>query len=253
MPKHKTTSKNLFEKIDANSVMVNKWAVLGVDANAIYCTLCRKPVPINHGGMEQVNQRVRGKTHKFFSDAKFSSSQSQFFKSASSIQLAKPVHIQVTQPEGLWAFKVAEQDWSFRSCDGIDRLFHRMFQSETSEKFTIGCTKMSYVVCHCLGPAILEEISKDIDASVGCIIQLLDETTTAQVKKQCDLLIRYWSEELDEVCTKYITSKMFGHTSAEHLMQLTLAVLVECSLPAEKFANITDVPNKQILAQKVRF
>ena len=56
--------------------MVNKWAVLGVDANAIYCTLCRKPVPINHGGMEQVNQHVRGKTHKFLSDAKFSSSQS---------------------------------------------------------------------------------------------------------------------------------------------------------------------------------
>ena len=43
--------------------MVNKWAVLGVDANAIYFTLCRKPVPINHGGMEQVNQHVRGKAH----------------------------------------------------------------------------------------------------------------------------------------------------------------------------------------------
>ena len=37
---------------------------------------------------------------------------------------------------------------------------------------------------------------------------------------------------------------MFGHTSAEHLMQLTLVVLEECSLVAEKFANIlTDGPN----------
>ena len=69
--------------------MVNKWAVLGVDANAIYCTLCRKPVPINHGGTEQVNQHFLGKTYKYFSDAKFSSSQSRFFKSASSVQLAK--------------------------------------------------------------------------------------------------------------------------------------------------------------------
>ena len=135
MPKHKTILKNLFEKIDANSVMVNKWAVLGVDANAVYCTLCLKPVPINHGGMEQVNHHVRGKTHKSFSDAKF--------------------------------------------------------QSETSEKFTIGCTKMSYVVCHGLGPVVLEEISKDINTSVGCITLLLDETTTAQVKKQCNFLIRY--------------------------------------------------------------
>ena len=76
MSKDKTTSKNLFEKIDANNVMLNKWAVLGVDGNAIYCTLCCKPVPINHGGMAQVNQHVRGKSHKSFSGVKFSSSQS---------------------------------------------------------------------------------------------------------------------------------------------------------------------------------
>ena len=137
MPKHKAMSENLFEKIDDNDLMVNEWTVFGVDANVIYCTLCCKHVPINHGGMEQVNQHVWGKTHKSFSGAKFSSSQSEFFKSASNVQLAKPVHIQVTQAEELWAFKLAEQDWSFRSCDGIDLLFHCMFQSETSEKFAI--------------------------------------------------------------------------------------------------------------------
>ena len=189
MLKYKTTSKNLFEKIDVSNVMLNKWAVLGVDANGIYCTLCYKNVPINHGGMEQVNQHVRGKPNKSFSDAKFSCSQSRFFKSASSVQLAKPVHIQVTQAEGLWAFKLAEQDWSFRSCDAIHHLFHHMFQSETSEKFAIGLTKMSDVVRHGLGPAVLEEIRKDINASVGCSTLLLDETTTAQVKKQCNFLI----------------------------------------------------------------
>ena len=100
------------------------------------------------------------------------------------------------------------------------------------------------VVCHDLGPAVLEEISKDINASVGCITLLLDETATAQVKKQCDFSIQYWSEELDEVWTRYITSKMFVHTLAEHLMQLTLDVLEECSLAVEKIANIsTDGPN----------
>ena len=43
---------------------------------------------------------------------------------------------------------------------------------------------------------------------------------TAQVKEQCDFSIQYWSEELDKVCTRYIRPMMFGHTSAEHLMQL---------------------------------
>ena len=103
---------------------------------------------------------------------------------------------------------------------------------------------MVYIVHHGLDPAVLEEILKDLNASAGCITLLLDETTTAQVKKQCDFLIHYWSEELDEVCTRYITSKMFGHTSAKHLLGLTLDVLEEYSLPAEKVANIsTDGPN----------
>ena len=121
--------------------MVNKWPVLGVDPNASDCTLCCKPVPINHS-LEQVNQHVWDKTHKFFSDAKFSSSQSRFFKSASSVKLAKQVHIQVTHAKQLWAFKLAEQDWSFRSCDGIDPLFHCMFQNETSQKLPIGHARM---------------------------------------------------------------------------------------------------------------
>ena len=63
----------------------------------------------------------------------------------------------MTQAEELWAFKLAEQDWSFRSCDVIDQLFHCMFQNETSEKFAVGYTKISYVVRHGLGPTVLEE------------------------------------------------------------------------------------------------
>ena len=123
MSKHKTTSKNLSDKIDANNAMVNKWTVLEVDANAIDFTLCCELVPINH------------------------SSQSQFFKSASSVKLAKPVHIQVTHRKGLWAFKLAEQDWSFRSCDGIDQLFHCMFQNDTSEKDDIqGCLMLFVMI-----------------------------------------------------------------------------------------------------------
>ena len=123
MSKRKTTSKNLLDKIDANNVMVNKWTVLEVDVNEIDFTLCCEPVPINH------------------------SSQSQFFKSASSVKLAKPVHIQVTHRKGLWAFKLAEQDWSFRSCDGIDQLFHCMFQNDTSEKDDIqGCLMLFVMI-----------------------------------------------------------------------------------------------------------
>ena len=93
-----------------------------------YCKLCCKPVTKNHSSLEQVNHHLWDKMHKIFSDGKFSSLQSRFFKSASSVKLAEPVHIQVTHTKRSWALKLTEQDWSFSSCDGIDQRFHCMFQ-----------------------------------------------------------------------------------------------------------------------------
>ena len=96
-----------------------------------------------------------------------------------------------------------------------------MFQSETSEKFAIGRTMMSYVVHHGLGPAVLEGISKDINTSVGCITLLLDETTTAQLKKQYDFLIQYWSEELfvqDTLHQRCLVIHQLNTSCSLHLM-----------------------------------
>ena len=50
---------------------------------------------------------------------------------------------------------------------------------------------MSYTVRHGLSEVLLSELVDDIKASVGTFTLLLDETTTSQVKKQCDFLIRY--------------------------------------------------------------
>ena len=59
--------------------------------------------------------------------------------------------------------------------------------------------------------------------------------------------MRYWSEKLNEVCTRYVTSKMFGHTSADHLKDLVMEVMDGCDIPVEKFANLsTDGPNINI-------
>ena len=52
---------------------------------------------------------------------------------------------------------------------------------------------MSYIVRHGLSEVLLNEFVDDIKASIGTFTLLLDETTS-QVKKQCNFLIRYWSE-----------------------------------------------------------
>ena len=65
---------------------------------------------------------------------------------------------------------------------------------------------MSYIARHGLSEVLLNELVDDIKASIGTFTLLLDETTTSQIKKQCDVLIRHWSESEDSVVsTRYKT------------------------------------------------
>lgn len=242
MPSRETSVSKLFEQTDTNGVVVGKWAKPHNQQN-IWCTLCAKSVSISSGGMWMVNQHAKGTNHKQLSTARFSDNQPRF--SPSSSTLIKPLNERVLEAEILWAFKVAEEDWSFRSCDNLDKLFGRMFHSEESAKFGMAHTKASYAIRHGLGPEVVKELALDLEQSTAsCYTLMLDETTTAQVKKQCDFIVRFWSDRQDEVCTRYLTSKMFGHTSADHLKDLVMEVVDDCDLPVTRLANIsTDGPN----------
>ena len=74
---------------------------------------------------------------------------------------------------------------------------------------------------------------------IGTITLLLDETTTTQVKKQCDFLVRFWSELEDQVVTRYLTSTFFAHTSADELQKMVLNILKSCEIYTDKFANLS--------------
>ena len=101
-------------------------------------------------------------------------------------------------------------------------------------------TQMSYVVRHGLSEVLLVKLVDDVNNSVGTITLLLDETTTARVTKKCDLLVRYGSEEEDQVITRYLTSTFFAHTSADELQKMVLINTLEsCNITTDKFANLS--------------
>ena len=103
---------------------------------------------------------------------------------------------------------------------------------------------MSYTVRHGLSEVLLSELVDDIKASVGTFTLLLDETTTSQVKKQCDFLICYWSESEDSVSTRYIIQLFFVHTSANDLQEMVNNALESSNISAQKMASLsTDGPN----------
>ena len=98
----------------------------------------------------------------------------------------------VTGAEAMWVFKLAQQNYSLRSCENIPLLFQQMFpDSEVVKKFTMGRAKALYVVSDGLGPLIGKLVCECLSTSKGAFTLLFYETTTTQNWKQMDILIRY--------------------------------------------------------------
>ena len=51
-----------------------------------------------------------------------------------------------------------------------------------------------------------------------------DETVSAQVKKQMDLLVHYWSEESKEIKVTYLATIMLGHAKADTVVHEMLLI-----------------------------
>ena len=93
---------------------------------------------------------------------------------------------------------------------------------------------MSYIDRHVLLSGLLEDLNK----CVGTFTLLLDETATAQAKVY-DFLVRYLSETEDEVITRYLTSTLFAHTSADELQKMVIDILESSQVELEKFAYLS--------------
>ena len=238
----KATGERL-EKLDCNGVTIKNWAKI-YDKSSVWCMLCNKTLAVDHSGIVQVNQHVGSGSHSLKSKTHFSSDQPKFEKIGNNVKFcSKTLQTRYMEAECLWTFKVAKQDWSFCSCDDMNSLFYHM-KCEVSEKFSVGHTKMSYIVRHGLSEVLLNELVDDIKASIGTFTLLLDETTTSQVKKQCDFLICYWSESEDSVSTRYIIQLFFVHTSANDLQEMVNNALESSNISAQKMASLsTDGPN----------
>ena len=88
---------------------------------------------------------------------------------------------------------------------------------DVAKKMTMSRTKASYSITNGLSDLIMEGVCKEVQSTEGGFTLMFDETTTAQGKKQMDLLICFFSEARQVVVTKYVTSFFFGHATGEDL------------------------------------
>ena len=89
-------------------------------------------------------------------------------------------------------FKVPEQDYSLRSCDGVQNFFQTMISDSNNAKgSTMLRQKASYIVFHGLGRLLRKRLVNDTALSEGTFTVMFVETTAVQNKKQTDVSIRY--------------------------------------------------------------
>lgn len=218
--------------------------------------VCDTEFKIDNAG---VLQHAKGKVHKDLvssaldntqpklSITSTSSKQSVASTSAEFNTLKLYVHTdEVLKSEGIWATQVASSNSSFRSCDQIQETFAAMFpDSHIPADIKLSRTKVSYLLSDGMGPHFRQELIKDLCQSGSKCSLHFDETTQAQVKKQMDLGLRYWSFLHNDVWCRYYKSLFFGHAEAEKVSNCIMDNFQEDKLPVSQLTTALgmDGPN----------
>jgi hypothetical protein len=247
--------KSWLDLKDSQGYVLNIWLVQQGDNG--FCTLCQKTVNCSKCGYHQILQHSATAKHKEKSLARFSSKQGHFevvraksnqevLENPGTFILDASFEDKVTKAEVLWAMKTAHSNYTFSSSDGIPALFHEMMPCAISEKFTMSRTKVSYLIKDGLGPYFLQKLCEDIRSFDGYFTLQFDETVNSQVRKQCDLLIRYWSESDGKVAVRFLQALFFGHARGKMVAEKIIETLVreDIRLPLSKLRSIcSDGPN----------
>ena len=129
------------------------------------------------------------------------------------------VQDQVSKAETLWALKTVSENFSFGASDGSPELFQRMFpDSHIAQDMTVSRTKVVYMIGYGLGPYFLQKTIDDILRSPNTYHTIhIDEKITAKVKKQMDVLVRYFADTDGKVKLKFLKALVFGHSLPRQL------------------------------------
>ena len=154
---------------------------------------------------------------------------------------------QICEAEALWALKTAKDDFSFCASDGFPQLLQRMCpeaDSEIAKGVKMSCTKVSYVIGHGLGPYFLQKTVDDILNTPRTYFTLHFDETTSQIKKQLNILVRYYSDNHKEVRVRFLKAAVFDHAYAESVANELFETLQKFSLPLKYLLSLSsDGPN----------
>lgn len=162
-----------------------------------------------------------------------STDETKLHQPSSSFSFASPIQLYSTQDQAsraelIWALKTVSSNYSAASCDGISDIFNSMFPGAMPAGFSLGRTKLSYLITDALGPYFHEEMLKDAQESYFSLE--FDETTNVENQKELQVAIRYWSNKLGRVLSKHLETFFLGHATGAELSKYLFTALDNSNL-----------------------
>lgn len=247
-------SDTWYEKLDQNGIKYGQWVEKRTSTHAL-CKLCNCELKFEQQGLQALKQHSSKPKHTQVSKLAFSNTVRRFETTTSSLApcgekklfIAPSLQEKVSAAEAMWIFKIAEEDMTLRDSDNTPKLFQAMFpDSQVAKAFTMGRSKASYILQDGLGPLLSKWLCQTVAKSEGLFTFIFDEATTNQKKKQMDLLLRFWNEELNQIVTRYLGSLYFGRATAADLASMLEDIMNsdEYDIPWERlFFLSSDGPN----------
>lgn len=127
---------------------------------------------------------------------------------------------QITAAEIMWALRVVHANESFNSCKNDNDIFKKMFfDSKIAKKFAMGPDKCRYVLYYGIAPYFSNTLRSFLINSVNHVVICFDEALNKVIQRsQMDLHVRYYSDQRDEVCTRYLNSVFMDKSTADDLV-----------------------------------
>ena len=229
-------------QVDGQGHKISSWCNPCKDCSQkAFCFLCKKTFRCDNQGFKQVLQHARTQTHMKLADSILSGKQMVLASDTSkgptqstSLPDSKKDEEQskktgkltcfsykdeFTRAEIIWSLKVVSSHYSYASCDNIKDTFNAMFPGKIPDGFTMSSSKVSYLISEGTGPYFKRIVVNDVLNSQSMYTIHYDETTNAQIQKQLDIKLRYWSVTQGKVVVHHLQSYLMGHATGAQLSQ----------------------------------
>ena len=125
-----------------------------------------------------------------------------------------------------WCLKVVRLHFSFRLCQGLNKLFQTMFKdSPTARDFKLSKTKCSYVIKFGLAPYFQKVLVNEIQKSLYHSVSFDEALNRSLQKQQMDIHMHYWCLLTNQVKVQYLDSQFQYKASADVLLDESLKTL----------------------------